>query len=77
VTARCTVVSTETSTHGPHYKTVLLLPVMTMPLSGLLASLANFARVEERQAMDCRLSASGVSGVTDVRAEPSPGRTHG
>ena len=30
VTARSTVVSTEASTHGPHYKTVLLLPRMTM-----------------------------------------------
>jgi hypothetical protein len=51
VTARCTVVSTEASTHGPHDKTVLLLPRMTMPLSGPLASLANFARgcsVQER-----------------------------
>ena len=51
MTARCTVVSTEASTHAPHYETVLLLTRMTTPPSGPLASLAHFVRgcsVQER-----------------------------
>ncbi len=43
MTARCSVVSREASTHAPHYETVFLLTRMTAPPSGPLASLAHFA----------------------------------